>query len=155
MEDLAPVLVVISACIMTAWIVWVVVEGRRRRERLKVVTEFHQRLLEKIGSTSEFGEFLQTEGGNRFLDSLSIEPSKPNARILRSCQTGIVLSFLGLGFLLLRWLFDFDAQAFPVLGTLLLALGIGFSLSSGISYRLARAWGLFDDPTSADREKTA
>jgi len=158
-EDLAPVIVMISGCILIGWIVWVVVEGRRRRERLKAVTEFHQRLLDKIGSTSELGEFLQTDGGTRFLDSLSVEPSRPNDRILRSIQIGIVLGVLGLGFLLLGWIYGFRMYPFYILGTLLLALGVGFCLSSGVSYRLARTWGLigagYADGASVDREKTA
>ena len=81
-SNLAPVIAMLGLFTMVAWVVWVVVDGRRRRERLKAVTEFHQRLLDRIGSAREFGEFLQTDGGNRFVASLAVEKSSPKERIL-------------------------------------------------------------------------
>jgi hypothetical protein len=152
-SNLAPLLATLGSFAMFSWIAWVVVEGRRRRERLKLMTEFHNRLLDKIGSAREFGEFLQTEGGNRFLDSLSIERSRPTERILRSIQTGVVLSLLGLTLLLLRWWTG--GEAFTVIGALGLAIGVSFLVSSLVSYRLSKTWGLIQGGESGRSERPA
>lgn len=152
-NELAPMLAALGMFAMFSWIAWVVVEGRRRRERLKLVTEFHNRLLEKIGSAREFGEFLQTEGGARFLGSLSMERSRPAERILRSIQAGVVLSVLGLTLLLLGW--NYDHTAIHTVGALTLAIGVGFLLSSVITLRLSRAWGLIHEGEPGRPERLA
>jgi hypothetical protein len=152
-SDIAPMLAALGLFAMLSWIAWVVVEGRRRRERLKLMTEFHNRLLDKIGSAREFGEFLQTEGGERFLDSLSIERSRPTERILRSIQAGVVLSLLGLTLLLLAW--SFDDRVFLLVGAMGLAIGAGFLVSSVLTLRLSRAWGLIEGGESARSERPA
>ena len=56
---------------LIAWIVFVVADGRRRREQLKVSSEFHSKILEKLGSAAEFGALALTAlhrrlGGHRF-----------------------------------------------------------------------------------------
>jgi DNA-directed RNA polymerase specialized sigma24 family protein len=64
------ILIPISAFAAMAWVIHVVVDGFRRRQQLRLTTEFHGKLLDRIGSAHEFGEFLNTSGGARFLDSL-------------------------------------------------------------------------------------
>ena len=62
---------------------------------------------------------------------------------------------LGTGFLLLRSNTQLEAQApFLVLGTLGLMLGIGFIISAGLSYLMAKHMGLLPQST-ADMEKAA
>ena len=51
---------------------------------------FHSKVLEKMGSTAEFGAFLETDGGKRFMKSLTVEGPSAKTRILGSTQTGIV-----------------------------------------------------------------
>lgn len=155
LSNLAPVFVTLGMFGTIAFIFWVIIEGRRRRERLKLVTDFHQRLLDKIGSAREFGEFLQTDGGNRFLGSLTVERASPNERILRSIQTGIVLSCLGLGLLALGWMYPSDENLFLVFGIVILALGLGFVTSSVVSYRLSKAWGLLRAEGSPSEKMTS
>jgi len=50
MSEFAPMLVGIAFFTMIAFIVKTVADGRRRREHLKTITEFHNRLLDKLGS---------------------------------------------------------------------------------------------------------
>jgi hypothetical protein len=142
MGDLVAVLAPLGFFGMIGWIVHVIVDGRRRRERLKVFTEFHTRLLDRIGSTREFGEFLQTDGGTRFLETLSLEGSAPKLRILRSIQAGIVLLALGVGLLMLGRMYQWDEEGFTVMGTIALSLAVGFLASSAVSYRLSKSMGL-------------
>jgi len=79
------------------------VNGRQRSLRLKLTTEFNSKLLDRIGSVKDFNDFLQTEGGVKFMDSLTVErsSSRPQDSILRATQIGIVLIMLGLGVLAL------------------------------------------------------
>ena len=67
-----------------------VVDGNRRKERLKVFTEFHSKLIDRMGSSGEFASFLQSDGGKRFLESLSVEKGHPANRIMTAVQTGLV-----------------------------------------------------------------
>jgi hypothetical protein len=127
-----------------AFMVWVVASGRRRARTIQAMTEFHNRLLDKLGSARDFSEFLQSEGGTRFLRSLSTERVSPNQRILSSIQTGTVLLMLGLGLLVLGWTYgEFDI--FVVLGTVGFVLGLGFLISSAVAYRLSRTWGVLEE----------
>ena len=114
LEMLIPMVVGTSFFALIGWIVFVFVDGRRRREQLKVMTDFHTRALDKMGSTADFGNFLETDGGKRFLKSLTIEGLGPRQRIVRSTERGILCLVIGIvdddprmelpGFA--RWLYD-------------------------------------------------
>lgn len=154
MADRIPIMLTLMA-LFTAigWVVWVLVNGFKTRQTVRAMTEFHNRLLDKMGSAKEFADFLQSEAGDRFLQSVTLDRVNPNQRILSGIQTGLVFTFLGLGLLLLGWEFDFDQHSFTVMGTLALALGCGFLVSSVVSYRLSRGWGLLDGGETNARGK--
>src|SRR5262245_31089223 len=101
------IIVAPAAFTMIGFIIWVLATSWQRRLRLKLTTDFNSKLLDRIGSIKDFNDFLQTEGGARFMDSLTVE--RPTARpldgILRATQIGIVLVMLGLGFFGLGWYF--------------------------------------------------
>lgn len=127
------------------FVFWVAVNGWLRRQQARMLTDFNTRLLERIGSVKDFNEFLQTEGGAKFMDRLTAAGDTPpdvRMTILRAVQTGLVLLTLGGGLLLLAWLlrdrFPYgDSEVFTITGVIGLSLGIGFLLSGGASYRLA------------------
>jgi hypothetical protein len=59
-----------------------------------------------------------------------------------------VVSLLGITTLALGFMYPMNrtgAHPAIVLGALVLALGVGFLISAGISYRLSKAWGLFPE----------
>lgn len=138
-----------AAFLLAGYIIFTIVDGIVRWRRLRVSTDFQSKLLDRIGSAREFGEFLNTEGGGRFLDVLSTEKGgSAHTRILRAVQTGIVLTMLG------GALFVFVKAAslpYPVpenlqfLATVTTAIGAGLLLSSVVSYRLSRKLGLIDE----------
>ena len=130
----------LSTC---GFIVWVLVDGRRRGLTTKGRTEFYNHMMEKFGSAREFTEFVQTEGGRRFLDSFSTERLGPIDRILGSIQKGAILGIVGLGCLFLGW--KYGREVFTIIGTLAVSLGAGFLVSSAISYKLSKGWGLFSN----------
>lgn len=144
-EMLAPMTISLGFFALIGWVAYVIVDGRRRRERLKVFTDFHGKLIDRLGSAQEFGDFLQSQGGQRFLATLSTERGGPQAGILRSVHAGLVLLALGGGLLLLKGLgeWSYEGEAFLLMcGVLALSLAVGFVLSAGASWRLAQSLGL-------------
>jgi len=154
------VFVPISAFIAVAWVIHVVVDGFRRRQQIKVTTEFHGKLLDRIGSAKEFGEFLNTTGGARFLDSMTVEREGGGAqtRILRAVQGGFVFLALGIGLFVLIGTTDLGFSDFPgdvrrgdeeagfaVMATIATSVGIGLLLSAFASYGLSKRLGLLDE----------
>jgi hypothetical protein len=147
MEFMIPIVLGTSFFAMIAWIVFVVVDGGRQRERLKVFTEFHARLIDRMGSAKDFGDFLQTDGGKRFLESLTVEKGHPGTRILRAVQVGIVLLLLGVGFFAANSFARFDTEGgFAILGLLLMFGGLGFLLAALASLVIARKLGMLQRP---------
>jgi hypothetical protein len=143
MEFFAPMMLGLGFFALVGWVVYIIVDGSRRKDRLKVFTEFHAKLIDRMGSAKDFGDFLQSDGGRKFLDSLSVEKSHPGERILRSVQSGFVLLAIGAGLFaaeaFARWNTDGGLR---VIGMLFLMAGAGFLLSSAASWFLSRRMGL-------------
>ncbi len=87
------------------FIVWVLVTGWQRRQHIRVMTDFNNKLLDRMGSVKDFSEFLQTDGGAKFIDRVTAGGTRPEIRwtILRSLQTGLVLLALGVGLIVLAF----------------------------------------------------
>jgi hypothetical protein len=145
-----PIIVLVSALIMIGWVVYVLVDGARRRQQLKVLTEFHSKLLDRIGTAREFGDFFNSDAGSRFLETLSSrESGAPHIRILRSMQAGVVLLTLGIALFLLVTVRSFSTEAvdgFVVFATAATAIGAALLISTAASYVLSKRMGLIDRP---------
>jgi hypothetical protein len=134
------------------FIVWVLVTGWQRRQHIRVMTDFNNKLLDRMGSVKDFSEFLQTDGGAKFIDRVTAGGTRPEIRwtILRSLQTGLVLIALGIGLVALAfssrstWPVD-EARIFSVTGTIALSLGVGFLLSAIAAYSVASRLQLRND----------
>jgi hypothetical protein len=127
-----------------AWVGWVLINAIRRTKVARAQAEVQSKLLDKFGSSQELLAYMQTDAGQRFIqvESEPVVTKSPHAKILGSIKVGTILTFLGLGLLLLSIWFRDDA---PLgFGTISLAIGLGFLVSSGISYKLSKTWGLFD-----------
>jgi hypothetical protein len=145
--------VVLPALFFTVgYVCWLATTAWQRRQRIRLVTEFNTRLLERLGSVKDFGEFLATEAGARLMRDLGSEPlaGGPPDRIMRAAQLSAVLICLGLGLLLRSFFSPFSPaqarEAFDTIGVVALSLGIGFALSSAAAYRLASRLGLLQRP---------
>jgi len=143
-ETFIPMVVSVGFFSLIAWIVFVIADGRRRREQLKVTSEFHTKILEKMGSTAEFGAFLETDGGRRFMKSLTVEGPSAKTRMLGATQTGIVCTSIGVAMLILGGIFYYLRDGLWVMGGIITACGIGFIVSTLASYRLSKTLGLID-----------
>src|SRR5262245_16616958 len=127
------IIIVPSLFFMIGFIVYTVVDGYRRRQQMKALTELHSKLLDRLGSATEFAEFFTSDAGTRFLDSLSTsEGGAPQLRILRSLQTGLVLLALGIGFFILVDQRTFSIESvdgLTVLATAATAIGAAMLVS--------------------------
>jgi hypothetical protein len=143
-----PEIIIVPALFVTiGFVAWTIASNWQRHEQLREMTAFHTRVLDRIGSIKDFNDFLQTPGGAQFMNAITGDkgPNDPRQRILRAVQTGIVLSSVGSGCLLLAGLFRYQASdAFKVAGVVLLSLGIGFLLASGAAYGLSKRLGVLE-----------
>jgi hypothetical protein len=153
MEDLTPIVVLTALTIAGAWILSLIIAAFRQRLRLKAQTDFHNRMLEKFSSAEEFTAYLKSDAGKSFFENFDNEPSTPLNKILGSIQKGAILTLLGLGLFILGKIFaepqldKFFAQPqggniMIIFGVISFMIGAGFLVSSLISYRLAKSWGM-------------
>jgi len=84
----------ITVLVLIVWAVSILVNARTRRETQRL--ELHGRLLDRIGSTQEFAEFLATANGQRFLDAITPPATRPQWRLLWALIGGIVLVSVGI-----------------------------------------------------------
>ena len=160
--NLAMVFILPAMFFCIAWIVWIVASTRRRSRIAEIQRDIHAKLFEKFGSSQELIEYLKTDAGSKFLDSATIEHTRPFGRVLGSIQAGLILFLLGIAMLIVRAATPADAffnemqraqsaQGLLAVSLLLLALGLGFLASAAASYKLSKNWGLFDRELSSKR----
>ena len=161
MRDLAGILIPLGAFVMVSWIVYTTVNGFRWWHQQRMLSQFQTKLLDRIGSVSELGAFLNTEPGARFLKGLTtVHESEvgPHVRILRAVQTGAVLAALGTGLYLYGWLTptlrNDVTNAINAIATIFFGIGVGFLASAAISYRLSKQLGLLT-PEEQQRNDSA
>ncbi|MCY4027548.1 MAG: hypothetical protein OXH75_14720 [Acidobacteria bacterium] len=126
---------------LIGFIFWV-----QNRTRLGVATHRAQianKLLDNLGSGQEAMAFLESESGRTLLDAVSSDRQNPYGQVLRALTTGTILCAAGIGLLLLYTALPYGDVALGF-GILALALGLGFVVAAGISYRLSKSWGLLD-----------
>jgi ABC-type amino acid transport system permease subunit len=153
-DQMVQALVLPAMFFAIAWIVWIISNNKRRQRLAEVQKDMQARLFDKFGTSQEMIAYLNSEAGAKFLSSASIEHTKPFARVLGSVQAGLILFFLGVAMLFVRFTMPGvgrdpiehmqNAHMFLALSFLLLALGLGFLASAGVSYKLSKQWGLFD-----------
>lgn len=147
MGDLTPVLAILSVFGSISFLTWVIVDGFRRKGQLRVMAEFHNKLLDRINNGKELAEFMDSPGGTKFIDSISTERTHPAQRVLRAVQIGIVLCAAGIGCRVVGWqgtVVERDAaEGFVILGILLLSVGIGYLVSAAASFALGRSLGVY------------
>jgi hypothetical protein len=155
MSDLAPVLGILSVFGSLSFLVWVVVDGLRRKQQLKVLSDFHNKLLDRIANGRELAEFMDSPGGTKFIESISTERIHPAQRVLRAVQIGIVLCSAGIGSRVIGWQSSIvareAAEGFAVLGIMLLSVGIGYLVSAGAAFGLGRTLGVYTAASEQSR----
>ena len=130
-----------------SWVIWVVSSSWQRRQHVRLIVEFNNKVLERLGSMREFSDFLHSEGGERLMRVLTAErgSSGPRERILAAVQSGVVLGTVGLGLMFIAGRTTGDEhEVLVVISAIVLSLGIGLILSSAASFLVARNLGMFE-----------
>ena len=146
-------LVILTALL---WLLRVLLENRRWGRILKLQNDVHSKLLDKFSNNQELMTYMNSEAGKRFLEAAPMPavsqmalPGKVSlARILLPLQLGVVVFLLGIAFLVLRGGVPEGQVPFYILGMLGLTLGIGFIISAGLAYFLARHLDLLPQSTA-------
>jgi hypothetical protein len=140
-------------CIVVSVIVWLVrtvIDHRRWLRLSRVQAEVHTKLLDRLTSNEDVLAYIQTPAGRRFLESAPItvegeprQPSAPLSRIIWSVQAGVVLFTLGVGLYLAQGQVPPEVgQGLSVIGTIVVALGVGFVASALLAYMITARFGL-------------
>lgn len=141
------------------WLIRLLVDYRRWSRLSKIQADAHTKLLDRLTSNDELLAYVQSAAGSRFLESapIALDPGTrrvgaPFSRILWSAQAGVVMTAAGLGLTYVSGRFAHTDAAQPLfaLGVIAIALGIGFVVSTGVSYVLSLRLGLIERGAGAD-----
>jgi hypothetical protein len=153
LNDVVPFLIFVGVTLALLWILRTILDNRRWYKMVKVQTETHAKLLDRFGSSQDMLAYMSSEAGKKFLESPIFEGQRqqvstlPFGRILWSTQIGIIGMFLGAGIMYLRGRVPANQDTdtgLLIFGTLILFLGVGFLVSGGVSYVLAKYFGLLE-----------
>lgn len=136
------------------WLLRMLLQNRRWNRVFKVQTEMHSKLLDRIGGNQELFTYLGSDAGRKLMElapmTAALESSRPSGpfssinRILAPLQFGVVSTMVGIGFLCLGWYYNDTRGGTIVFGTLALMVGFGLMLSAGVSWAMARRFGLLE-----------
>ena len=138
MQETIAVLVPFALFAMVAVIIWL--KYRQRQAQINTQAEVNKQLLDKFGSGRELTEFLESNGGQRFLETMRLPQEGYFDHALRMVRVGIVMSVVGFGLLAVSWT-DRGQRGLYFPAVIVLALGVGFLISAAISQRLSKQWG--------------
>ena len=127
------------------WLIWTILEWFRMRHK----SQLQNKILEKFTTVKELNDFIQSEEGNKFLKLFSSNGSAPRQKILSSLSRGIIISFIGVSLILVGQIFSIEMKYFLASGVVLIALGLGFLVSTLISYTLSKKWGIIEKINSS------
>lgn len=128
----------IATLVFVGLIVWLALQGKQAR--LRTQAEFQKSLLDKFSSGQEFAGFLESSGGQKFLEQLWSPLASDRRQLLKNISIGVVFSALGLGLFALAF-FVHGQRGIIIPAVVFLALGVGFLISAVITNRLLKQWG--------------
>ena len=145
-EVLVPLIVAPSFFFLIGWLIWMIVQWRQYKYRMNI----QLKMLDKVSSGAELVQFAESDAGSKFLASMELQSAGTRDRIISAVYKAVILLVLGIAIYALRGTLDEGAVAFTILGTVLMAFGIGYVIATFISYRLASKWGMI--PTESSEE---
>src|SRR3954468_1756808 len=133
-------------------------EYRKWRRQIQIQTDIHTKLLDRMTNNQELLAYIETPAGRRFLEagvpltlpSPAAATIAPVTRILWSVRIGVVLVAAGIGFWIARTSISDDdlAVVFQIMGSLAMAVGVGFVVSALLSWALSLRMGLISAPVA-------
>jgi hypothetical protein len=158
MGDLMGFLAGAMAIGLLVWLIRTLVDYKRWSRLAKVQTEAHTKLLDRFTANEDLLRYIQTPAGAKFLESAPIpldagprSVGAPMGRILWSVQGGVVLIAGGIGLAVISTRSPEAAEPLVAMGTLAIALGVGFVASAAISFLLSRRLGLIEPSATSTR----
>ncbi|HEY6308566.1 MAG TPA: hypothetical protein VI488_19145 [Candidatus Angelobacter sp.] len=119
--------------------IYVIAATLRRRQQ----NAMQKHMLEKFSSAQDFAAFVQSPAGQKYVMSFSESVTNPRNAILRSLRTGIILMFLGGGLTASTGAVGAYTKSWiDAIGVVLIFLGLGFVLAAAVSYFLAKRIGV-------------
>lgn len=137
--ELYPLAGMFTSMVMVVAIVWVV--GRTRQRRLEIQAEVQTKLIDRFGTAPELVAFLHSPAGREFVSGVQSAPAvATKERIVSGISRAIVLICCGLSFFGMAAVVNVRGLMIP--GLILFFLGVGFLISTFVSYRLSERLGL-------------
>ena len=146
------VLIVMTITAGVIFLVRTVVEHRRWQRATKAQADLNNKLIDRFAASDELLAYLQSPQGRVLTDAPPLVQSTaramdaPLGRIFWSLQAGAVLACGGAGLLFVSTRMQNDllvvAPTFFAFGTVVLTVGVGFLVSSAISFLLSQRLGL-------------
>lgn len=135
LEGILPLLAAVMFFVTVIIIIMVVTRSRQRR--LELQAEVQSKLIDRFGSATELISFLQSAAGQQFVRGVqSTTTVATRDRVLGGFRRAIVLSCLGLAFLLLWGISGNEGLSWP--GVILMALGIGYFGATFVSMKMSQ-----------------
>lgn len=151
-DGITNVLIVMTLSAGVVFLVRTVVEHRRWQRAMKAQTEVHTKLIDRFASSDELLAYLQSPQGKALTDAPALPQAAaramdaPLGRIFWSLQAGSVLACAGAGLLFVGGGMRDDlaliTPSISAFGTVVLAIGVGFLVSSAVSFLLSQRLGL-------------
>ena len=140
-EDVALIAILPLTILFWAWVVWAILEWRKTRHK----SQLQNKIVDRFQSVQEFSDFLQSKEGNKFLNFIKFSGLAPKEKLLSSLTKGVILVTLGIALIIVGQIFTEEMKYFIAFGIVSIALGIGFLISTFISYTLSKKWGIIDE----------
>lgn len=123
-----------------------------RSKRDRQMAEVSAKLIDRLSPGADVLSFVNSEAYKSILGEQAGRASYA-ARILNTLQSGVVLLCAGIGmFVVSNFTGTQDFGTFMrVVGGIVIAIGIGLSLSAGWSYVLLKKWGLIPEATAVNQ----
>ena len=147
MQGIVEILGPLGAIAVIGWIIKIFINHRRILKLATMQVDLQTHLIDKFDSADELRAYLESDVGQTVLATTTVEKASPFGRILGSIQAGVILTFGGLALFLVRSLVPLDPSdhfGLVFLGSLAVAVGLGFLLSAAAAFWLSKSWGLIN-----------
>ena len=142
---------------LIVWVIRSVISYRSWKQVVKIQTEAHTKIFDRLSGNEELLGYIQSPAGQRFLTSTStavdLSPRSvgaPVGRILWSVQVGVVVAIAGVGiFAASNIVIEEVRVVLHVISILAISLGVGFVVSALVAYLLSQRLGLLDAPRTS------
>src|SRR5262245_23065608 len=130
---------------LIVWVIRSVISYRSWKSIVKIQTEAHTKIFDRLTSNEELLGYIQSPAGQRFLMSTStavdLSPRSvgaPVGRILWSVQVGVVIAIAGIGILAAANIVMEEIRpVLHVISILAISIGLGFVVSALLAFLLS------------------